>query len=116
MDWLSFLESFGHVVRYKEMPLVATLEELGLDGSAAKLMERLHQTGKTWDGFMAEQGLCSEKQDPFHVELDQVFHLLFYCVDKYKLLGPFLEQHKSKKATKSRLASRRSGPIASGQQ
>jgi len=93
LDWLSFLEAFGHIVRFKEMPLVASLKKQGLEGVVG-LVEQLAAESRSWNDYMAEQGLSGD-QDPFHVELDQLFALLFHFVDKHKLLGPHLNSHRT---------------------
>ena len=59
LDWLSFLEAFGHVVRYKEMPLIATLKKQGMwpfqtEGIKKNMLIcRLHMRDEVCGGVMA---------------------------------------------------------------
>ena len=80
MDWLSFLEAFGHIARFKELPRRAELKALGLD-SCCDLVDKIELENQTWNNYMARNPPQAE-EDPFHVRLEEILKLLFHMLGK----------------------------------
>jgi hypothetical protein len=85
MDWLSFLEALGHVVRYKEMPRLCDLKAAGF-GDAVELAKALDALGTLsggvgWNRWMGDHEPTGDA-DAFEVQLDETLKLLFYMLDR----------------------------------
>ena len=101
MDWLSFLEALGHVVRYKDMPRLDDLRANGLL-SAVELADAVEPLGaQGWNKWMAEHPPTGE-EDPFHVRLDEAIKLLLHMLHKnaLKKLKPDKEKEKGNQGSK----------------
>jgi hypothetical protein len=87
LDWLSFLEAIGHIVRFKEMPKLEHLVSFAGVEDVVELVEQLDAEGASWNDFMGrygEAGLAEgdDDVDPFHVRLDELIKLLFHMRTK----------------------------------
>ena len=83
LDWLSFLEAIGHIVRYKEIPRKDQLQRSAEVESVVELVKKLEDEGTSWNEFMArveQEDEGDDEEEPFHVRLDEVIQLLFHML------------------------------------
>lgn len=85
LDWLSFLEALGHVVRFKELPAkVDIILGAGVgSGRLADLYAALEATGQPdfWNAHMATHP-PQAPAEPFGEKLDAFLGLLFFLWER----------------------------------
>jgi len=84
LDWLSFLEALGHVVRFKEMPRKVDLVYDGINsGTLVDLYKKLEKSGQAdfWNEYIATHP-PQAPEEPFCEQLDAFLALLFYLWDR----------------------------------